>query len=63
KWWVMPESGSYPGDVTVSDADKSQASLTLPADASGHTIHVICEVTDTGVHTLKAYRRVIITVK
>lgn len=63
KWWVMPESGSYPGDVTVSDADKSQASLTLPADASGHTIHVICEVTDNGVHTLKAYRRVIITVK
>jgi hypothetical protein len=63
KWLVMPESGSYPGDVTVSDADKSQASLTLPADASGHTIHVICEVTDTGVHTLKAYRRVIITVK
>lgn len=63
KWWVMPESGSYPGDVVVSDATKPQATLTLPADAAGHTIHVICEVADNGEHTLTAYRRVIITVK
>lgn len=63
KWWVMPESGSYPGDVAVSDASKPQATLTLPADAAGHTIHVICEITDNGEHTLTAYRRVIITVK
>lgn len=63
KWWVMPESGSYPGDVAVSDATKPQATLTLPADAAGHTIHVICEITDNGEHTLTAYRRVIITVK
>ena len=63
KWWVMPESGSYPGDVAVADASKPQASLTLPADAAGHTIHVICEITDNGEHTLTAYRRVIITVK
>lgn len=63
KWWVMPESGSYPGDVAVADASKPQASLTLPADAAGHTIHVICEITDNGEHTLTAYRRVIINVK
>lgn len=62
KWWVMPESGTYQGHVEVANADKPQASLTLPADASGHTIHVICEVTDNGAHTLKAYRRVIIHV-
>lgn len=63
KWWVMPESGSYPGDVAVADASKPQSSLTLPADAAGHTIHVICEITDNGEHTLTAYRRVIINVK
>ena len=63
KWWVMPESGSYPGEVAVSDASKPQAALTLPADAAGHTIHVICEIADNGEHTLTAYRRVIITVK
>lgn len=63
KWWVMPESGSYPGEVVVNDATKQQATLTLPADAAGHTIHVICEVADNGEHTLTAYRRVIITVK
>lgn len=62
KWWVMPESGSYQGNVEVMNADKPQASLTLPADAAGHTIHVICELTDNGEHTLKAYRRVIIHV-
>jgi len=49
--------------VAVADASKPQATLTLPADAAGHTIHVICEVADNGEHTLTAYRRVIITVK
>lgn len=63
KWWVLPEAGTYKGEVSVLNADMQQATLTLPADAAGHTIHVICEVTDNGVHPLKAYRRVIIRVK
>lgn len=63
KWWVMPESGSYQGAIAVQNGDKPQATLTLPTDATGHTIHVICEVTDNGEHSLKAYRRVIIMVK
>lgn len=63
KWWVMPESGSYQGTIAVQNGDKPQATLTLPTDATGHTIHLICEVTDNGEHSLKAYRRVIVTVK
>ncbi len=62
KWWVLPESGSYQDNIEMTNADKPQASLTLPANARGHTIHVICEVTDNGSPALKAYRRVIISV-
>ena len=62
KWRVLPESGSYQDNIEITNADKPQASLTLPANAGGHTIHVICEVTDNGSPALKAYRRVIISV-
>jgi hypothetical protein len=36
--------------------------VTVPKEASGRTIHVILEVTDTGKPPLVAYRRVILTV-
>ena len=63
KWWVLPEAGTYQGNVNIAQADTQQATLTVPHDAAGKTIHVICEVTDNGEHNLKAYRRIIINVK
>jgi len=63
-WWQYREAGSYPREVTVRDAGKQNAALTLPVDANpGETIHLICEITDNGVPALKRYQRVLITVR
>lgn len=62
RWWVMPESGTFEGDVMIQNHGTSTASLEVPSDASGKTIHVICEVEDNGTPSLVSYRRVIIKV-
>lgn len=62
KWWVMPESGTYAGDVHIDYADTSSADVIIPEDATGSDIHVICEVTDNGTPALTSYRRVILNV-
>lgn len=61
-WWILPEAGTYAGTPEIEQADAARATLTVPADATGKTLHVICEVTDDGQPALKGYRRVIITV-
>lgn len=63
-WWQYAEAGTYPGSVDISDSDSVNAMLTVPADAkSGQTIHVVCEVTDSGTPRLTRYARVVVTVK
>ena len=61
-WWVYPEPGSYWGDAQVHGAKNQSASVTVPEEASGRTIHVILEVTDRGNPPLTAYRRAILEV-
>ena len=63
RWWIMPEAGTYEGEVVVSDASSEDASVKIPADATGKNIHVICEVKDNGTPELTSYRRVIINVR
>ena len=53
KWWYMPEAGNYDGILEINDADKSITKLTLPQEAKGKTLHIICEVTDNGKYNLK----------
>ncbi len=62
RWWVYREAGTYWAAPTIEGATSPSASLTIPADASGRTIHVILEVTDRGRPPLTAYRRVVIRV-
>lgn len=63
-WWQYAEAGTYPGSVDISDSGSVNAMLTVPADAkSGQTIHVVCEVTDSGTPRLTRYARVVVTVK
>lgn len=59
-WWILPEAGTYSGAVTIMDADKEKARIKIPHDAAGKSIHVICEITDTGHPNLTSYRRIII---
>ena len=59
KWWVLPEAGDYSGAITIADSESSIATVHVPEQAAGHSFHVICEVTDDGVHNLTSYRRII----
>jgi hypothetical protein len=61
RWFVYPEPGTYRGDVTVRDSGSPRATLDVPADAAGKTIHVVLQVTDSGSPPLTRYRRVVVT--
>ena len=63
KWWHMPESGTWDGLAEIADAGTASATVKVPENASGKTIHIICEVIDDGTPQLTSYRRVIINVK
>jgi hypothetical protein len=61
RWFVYPEPGTYRGDVPIRDANTAKATLDVPADAAGKSIHVVLEVTDTGTPALTRYRRLVLT--
>jgi hypothetical protein len=63
RWWVYAEAGNYGEPVEVQDARLPKAQLTVPADATGKTIHVICEVQDKADPPITRYRRVILSVE
>ena len=64
RWWQYRDAGSYPRSVHIQDADRQDASMTIPANAtSGQTIHVVWEVTDNGTPPLTRYQRIICTIK
>lgn len=60
KWWFMPEAGTYSGTVEITNAYSNKAKVKIPSDVEGKSIHIICEVTDNGVHNLSSYRRIIL---
>lgn len=59
KWWVLAAAGTDDRAVEISGNSTSVATITVPPDSAGKTIHVICEVTDNGTHNLSGYRRII----
>lgn len=64
KWWQYVEADTYPGSVTIDNANENEASVTVPEDSSkGQTIHLVCEVKDDGKPSLTRYQRVVITIK
>lgn len=61
RWWHYREAGTYDGNVVIRDAKNQSASLVLPDNIDqGETIHVICEVTDSGTPQITRYHRAII---
>ena len=64
RWWQYQEADTYEGTIDITDAEKQDASFTVPGDArEGTTIHVICEVTDSGAPPLTRYRRVVVEIE
>jgi hypothetical protein len=62
-WSFYKEPGTYGGSLKVANCSSSTATVPIPPDAAGKTIHVILELHDDGVPSLCAYRRVIINVQ
>jgi hypothetical protein len=64
RWWQYKEADTYDGAIEIKGAGKKRALFTVPNDAlKGETIHVICEVTDTGTPQLTRYQRVVVEIK
>ncbi len=42
---------------------RTNGTITIPANAAGESIHIICEITDNGTPVLTGYRRVVIIPK
>lgn len=59
KWWVLQVAGTYANEIEISNNDSKIATVQIPSDSAGKKFHVICEVTDEGVHNLTSYRRII----
>lgn len=63
RWWQYREAGTYGGSVEIRDAEKQDASFTVPVDAvAGQTVHIICQVQDHGTPPLTRYQRVIVEI-
>ena len=63
KWSYYKEPGSYSGSVNVQNSASASATVAIPSNAGGKTIHIILELHDNGSPNLYAYRRAIINVK
>jgi len=64
RWWQYREAGSYDGTIEIRGAGKQNASFTVPGNAgNGKTIHIICDVTDTGTPQLTRYQRVVVEIE
>jgi len=59
-WWQQPEIGT--AKVAIDQSDQPTATIHIPADAAGQTLHLICEVHDDGPFRLVAYRRIILSI-
>ena len=53
---------AWKGKMEISGEETSVAKVMIPDDASGSTVHIICEVVDDGTPVLTSYRRIIINV-
>jgi hypothetical protein len=60
-WFVYPEAGDYAGPFEIKESRSPVASIRIPEDAVGKTIHVVVAVRDDGEPALTRYRRVMIT--
>jgi hypothetical protein len=62
-WQFYQEASSYEGDITIHDTESLSTTIAVPADASGKNIHILLVIHDSGVPSLAAYRRLVLSVK
>ena len=62
-WSFYDEPSSYEGSVSIEGNSSALATVRVPSNAGGQSIHVILQLRDDGAPNLSAYRRVIVDVR
>lgn len=62
-WIAYPEAGTYPGKVSIQNANTQEAEISIPKELGSDSIHILLRVRDSGIPTLARYRRVILAAK
>lgn len=63
-WWIYKEASDYKGEIEIENNTSSEASLFVPETiAELTTIHIICEVKDSGTPQLTRYQRIIVSIE
>ncbi|MDQ8187648.1 nucleoside hydrolase-like domain-containing protein [Pelagicoccus sp. SDUM812002] len=62
EWVFYREPSSFDGPVVIRDSFSRLASVEIPEDAAGSSIHIVLKVYDSGSPELYAYRRAIVKV-
>jgi hypothetical protein len=60
EWRSYPEAGTYMSRIDIEDSNNIEASLIVPKDASGTTLHLLLVLRDDGSPQLTRYRRLVI---
>ena len=60
-WWQQPEIGT--ARLTIGDAEHAVTTVSIPADAKGQTLHLVCEVYDQGAFNLRSSQRIIVVIE
>ncbi len=64
KWYMYPEAGTYKGNITIDDSNRSRTGFRIPEDAAAKQIHIILEVSDqNSIVDLTSYRRIVFDVE
>ena len=63
RWWVQREAGSYGPAVEITSSTSPKVRVRIPEDDKGKTLHIICEVHDSGPFNLVSYKRLIVSVE
>lgn len=61
KWWVYREAGNFTGNLELFNPYGTEIKFQMPKLASGQSLHVILEISDSGTPTLTSYRRIVLT--
>jgi len=59
-WFHYPEPGTYRGGIEITGMNTASATVQIPKDAGGTTLHVVVAATDEGQPPLTRYRRAVI---
>ncbi|WBB95826.1 DUF1593 domain-containing protein [Solwaraspora sp. WMMA2080] len=62
-WSYYDEPSSYNGSVSISNSSGTSATVQIPSNAGGQSIHIILQVRDNGSPNLYSFRRMVINVR